>query len=111
MKISAMNTKDGFALMQKLVPVTAKILEDADIGNAKALLTNRESGAELAAKVTPILLKNHMEDVIGLVAIMQGSTPEEVAAQPIGSTVETLSEGIKLFAAFFTASLHLVASA
>ncbi len=110
MKISALNTTDGFALMQKIVPATAKILEDADIINAKALLTSKD-GAEIAAKVTPVLLKNHMDDVIQLVAIMQDSTPEEVAAQPIGSTVETLSEGIKLFSGFFTASLHLVASA
>ena len=111
MKISNMNTTDGFEMMKKLVPATAKILENVEISNAKAILKGKDSGAEIAAKITPILIRDHLDDVVQLVAVLQGSTVEEVKSQPIGETVETLSEGVKLFSSFFTASLHLVASA
>lgn len=111
MKLSNMNTIDGFEMMKKLLPATAKILGNAEIGNAKAILKGKESGAEIAAKITPILIQDHIEDVVQLVAVLQGSTEDEVKNQPIGETIETLSEGVKLFSSFFTASLHLVASA
>lgn len=111
MKISQMATADGLDLMLKFIPITARIIEDTELSNAKAVLTSTKSGAEIAAKITPILLANHRDDVMELVAVMQGETVDEVKKQPISSTIETLAEGVKLFAAFFPASLHLVASA
>lgn len=111
MKISTLDTVSGFDLMLKFIPPVSAILEDAEMAKAKTMLTGKKSSAELAEAITPILLKSHNAELIDLVATMQGCTADEVKAQPIGETVETLAEGVRLYSAFFPAALHLAANA
>lgn len=110
MKFSQMDTETGFEWMQKFVPIIAGIIEDPELANAKKALSSA-TGAEVMVMITPILLKKHKADIVELVAAMQGVAVELVKNQPITETVETLAEGVKLFATFFPASLHLVATA
>lgn len=111
MKFSTVDTAKGMDMMLAFLPHVSKIIEDAKLTDAKAMLTGKKSAAELAAKLTPLMLTDHRADLLNLVAVMQGTTAEKVAEQPITETMETFSEGVRLYAAFFPAALHLAANA
>ena len=111
MKLNSFDTETGFDMMVKFLPVVSEILENADVANVKSLLKNEAKTTDILRAVVPVMLKDHKEKVIQLVALMQGNTAEEVKQQPVTETVETFSEGVKIFADFFPASLRLVANA
>lgn len=106
-----LNTADGFDMMQRMVPIAARIIEDADAKEVRNMITEKHSGADIARALCPLMLAKHRAEVLELVAAMQGKTADEVAMQPIDKTLETLSEGVKLYASFFPACVRLVANA
>lgn len=111
MKLNSFDTETGFDMMVKFLPVVSEILENADVANVKSLLKSEAKTTDILRAVVPVMLKEHKEDVLHLVALMQGDTVEDVKKQPVTETVETFSEGVKIFADFFPASLRLVANA
>ena len=51
--------------------------------------------AEKMSKIAPIVLKKHKADIFGILAAVNGSTPEKVAKQNIIKTMSQIKELVK----------------
>lgn len=91
MKISELNTDQTLDVVCEITPYVGNILEDEELTaelKRKLRLGDDVSKAEVYAagikkltKLVPIVLKKHRADVYGIVAAVNGKTPEQIAEQ------------------------------
>ena len=104
MKISTLTTEQALDTLCILTPYIANITGDKALTDAlsKKLGKSKMSAAEVytygAQKITalvPILLKDHREDVFGILSVLNETTPEEIAEQNVLITINQIKEAVQ----------------
>lgn len=104
MKISTLTTEQALDTLCVLTPYIANITGDKALTDTlgKKLGKSKMSAAEVytygAQKITalvPILLKDHREDVFGILSVLNGTTPEEIAKQNVLITINQIKEAVQ----------------
>ena len=112
MKLSQLTTERAADVLCELTPYIANITGDKALLDelANKFDSKGKSAAELYtfaahkyATLVPILLKEHREDVFGLLAVINETEPEKIAGQNIISTMMQVRSVLKdkEFLAFF----------
>lgn len=100
MKISELSTERAVDVLCEITPYVAKLTSDSDlldtlkekIGPGKSVAEIYVYGANKIATLVPILLKNHSEDVFGLLSILNEMNVETVRKQNIIKTMQQIKE-------------------
>lgn len=96
MKLSELTTEQAVDVLCELTPYVANITGDKALLDelGKKFDSKGKSVAELytyaakkCATLAPVLLKEHRADVFGILAIVNGTTADEVAKQNILTTI------------------------
>lgn len=104
MKISTLTTEQALDTLCVLTPYIANITGDKSLTDAlsKKLGKSKMSAAEVytygaqkIAALVPILLKDHREDVFGILSVLNGTTPEEIAKQNVLITINQIKEAVQ----------------
>ena len=104
MKISTLTTGQALDTLCVLTPYIANITGDKSLTDAlsKKLGKSKMSAAEVytygaqkIAALVPILLKDHREDVFGILSVLNGTTPEEIAKQNVLITINQIKEAVQ----------------
>ena len=113
MKISELTTEQGLDVLCEIVPYVGNIIEDEALtaelqrkmrmGKDATQAEVYAAGIEKLSKLIPILLKTHRADVYGIVAAINGKTPDEIAAQSALKTAAEIRDIVtdKAFKDFF----------
>lgn len=101
MKLSKLSTDQAADVLLQLTPSVANITGDKALLDTLKEKTGGTTVAEMyaagAKKVTalaPILLKDHREDVFGVLAVLNECEIEEIAAQNIMQTIKQVREAV-----------------
>lgn len=104
MKLSELTTDRAADVLCEITPYVANLTGD------KALLDTLQQkmgvdkpsiaevytyGAKKLSILVPIVLKEHRADVFGLLAVLNETTPEQIAAQGILTTMEQIREAVQ----------------
>lgn len=101
MKISEFSTEKAADILLEILPCVTEIVTDAslceELANAvdikgKTAFEVMAVGAKKFAKLIPLVLKNHKDDVFGIVAVLNCKTIEEVGKQNIVCTMKEIRE-------------------
>lgn len=101
MKLSSLSTARAADVLCEITPYIANITADKgllDILSTKLGAENRSVaelyvyGAKKIASIAPIILKTHRDDVFGLLAAVNETTAEEIAAQNIIKTMSQIRD-------------------
>lgn len=101
MRISEFSTEKAADILLEISPFVTEITTDAELceelSNAvdlkgKTQLEVIAVGAAKFSKLIPLVLKNHKDDVFGIVAVLNCKTIEEVYKQNIVVTMEEIRE-------------------
>lgn len=84
MRISDFKNEDAIELLADLIEPTANILSDKEIQDAFKANVNKMTIAKKC-------LKLHKSDVLEILAIVNGQTPEEYTCNPISILVDLLA--------------------
>lgn len=104
MKLSELTTERAADVLCELTPYIANIIGDKSLLDelANKFDSKGKSAAELYtfaahkyATLVPILLKEHREDVFGLLAVLNETEPEKIAGQNIISTMMQVRSVLK----------------
>lgn len=104
MKLSELTTERAADVLCELTPYIANITGDKSLLDelANKFDSKGKSAAELYtfaahkyATLVPILLKEHREDVFGLLAVLNETEPEKIAGQNIISTMMQVRSALK----------------
>lgn len=104
MKISTLTTEQALDTLCVLTPYIANITGDKSLTDAlsKKLGKSKMSAAEVytygaqkIAALVPILLKDHREDVFGILSVLNETTPEEIAEQNVLITINQIKEAVQ----------------
>lgn len=104
MKLSELTTERAADVLCELTPYIANITGDKALLDelANKFDSKGKSAAELYtfaahkyAALVPILLKEHREDVFGLLAVLNETEPEKIAGQNIISTMMQVRSVLK----------------
>lgn len=104
MKLSELTTERAADVLCELTPYIANITGDKSLLDelANKFDSKGKSAAELYtfaahkyATLVPILLKEHQEDVFGLLAVLNETEPEKIAGQNIISTMMQVRSALK----------------
>ena len=113
MKLSKMSTDKAFECMARMVPHVVEIVSDPNVAEAKKRLTDKGSeltNGDFMLEIYPLLMRDHHGALCGIVAAMEGKTPEEVMAQPYTETFAAIKAGFtKELFDFFPFAMRLVA--
>ena len=97
MRFSQLNTDQAADVLCELTPYIANITGDKKLLDelAKKFDMKGQSTAELyvfaaqkLAKILPVVLKDHKEDVFGILAVLNDTTPEAVSKQSVFTTIK-----------------------
>lgn len=97
MRFSQLNTDQAADVLCELTPYIANITGDKKLLDelAKKFDMKRKSTAELyvfatqkIAKILPVVLKDHKEDIFGILAVLNDTTPEAVSKQSVLTTIK-----------------------
>lgn len=113
-KISELTTNEAMDFLCEITPFVANITADEALvqtlteklggkeGHSRAEIMN--FGAAKIAKLAPIVLQSHRDDVYGILATASGTTAEQVAEQNVLVTIGQIKElcDDKELLAFFT---------
>ena len=104
MKLSELSTEQALDVMCQITPYIANIAGDSDLlsalkeklgGEKKSVAELYAYGAQKIAQLVPILLKNRRDDVFGLLAVLNGMEPKEIAAQGFPQTLAQIREAVQ----------------
>ena len=104
MKISTLTTEQALDTLCVLTPYIENITGDKSLTDAlsKKLGKSKMSAAEVytygaqkIAALVPILLKDHREDVFGILSVLNETTPEEIAEQNVLITINQIKEAVQ----------------
>lgn len=103
MKLSELSTDRAADVLCELTPYLASLTGDAEL--SAALRDKLPAGCSVAeiylhgsrmiTKLVPIVLKTHKQDVFGALAVLNETTPEEIAAQNIITTMKQITEAVQ----------------
>lgn len=97
MRFSQLNTNQATDVLCELTPYIANITGDKKLLDelAKKFDMEGKSTAELyvfaaqkLAKILPVVLKDRKEDVFGILAVLNDTTPEAVSKQSVFTTIK-----------------------
>lgn len=102
MRLSDLSTDRVADVLCEITPYLSNITGDADLmATLSDKLPKGSSVAEIylhssqmITKIVPIVLKTHRADVFGALAVLNETTPEEIAGQNIIKTMEQVKEAI-----------------
>lgn len=102
MKLSEFSTERALDMMCQITPHIVNFAEDQELLGAVTPPKKKNkkiSGADAYSyglkkipTIIPLLLQKHRQDVFGLLAILNDTTPEKIAEQPILVTVGQIIE-------------------
>lgn len=102
MKISEMTTERAFETLCIITPYIINISADENLSKIlKEKITGGKKmskaeimvyGAKKVSEIVPLILKDHKEDVFGVLSALNGKTPDEVAKQNILETMKQVRE-------------------
>ena len=100
MRLSSLTTDKAVDVLCAITPHAASISGDAElsaalkekIGTGASIAEIYLHGSQTIAKVVPILLQNHRDDVFSILAILNESTVEAVREQNVMVTVAQIKE-------------------
>lgn len=101
MKISEFSTEKAADVLLEILPFVTEIVTDAELCeelanavdiNGKTAFEVMAVGAAKFSKLIPLVLKNHKDDVFGIIAVLNCKTVEEVSKQNIVCTMEEIRE-------------------
>ena len=104
MKLSELTTERAADVLCELTPYIANIIGDKSLldelankfdGKGKSVAELYTFAAHKYATLVPILLKEHREDVFGILAVLNEMEPEKVAKQNILSTMMQVRSALK----------------
>ena len=104
MKFSQLTTDRALDVLCEITPYIANIAADEEIIQTIGRSVKREGltsagvllvGAEKLTKAVPLLLKNHRDDVYGVVAAVNEADRETIAQQNILKTTKQLVEVLR----------------
>lgn len=104
MKLSELSTEKALDVMCQATPYIANIVGDSDLlsslkeklgGEKKSIAELYTYGAQKIAQLIPILLKNHRDDVFGLLAVLNDMEPKDIAAQGFTRTLEQIRSAVQ----------------
>lgn len=97
MRFSQLNTDQAADVLCELTPYIANITGDKKLLDelAKKFDMKGKSTAELyvfaaqkLANILPVVLKDHKEDIFGILAVLNDTTPEAVSKQSVFTTIK-----------------------
>lgn len=90
-----MKTEQAFDLMEKLLPHVAAVMNDAEThATVEDLRADKNiKGGDAMARLLPLMLGKHRQEMYEIAAIVMGKTAEEVVSMPIDKTLKALNEG------------------
>lgn len=104
MKLSELNTDEGMDVLCELTPFIANISIDEGLIKelkSKIKVSKDASRAEVLmigctklTKIVPILLRDHKEDVMGILGILNGKSAEEMASQNLMVTLKQIRDAL-----------------
>lgn len=104
MKLYELSTEKALDVMCQATPYIANIVGDSDLlsslneklgGEKKSIAELYTYGAQKIAQLIPILLKNHRDDVFGLLAVLNDMEPKDIAAQGFTRTLEQIRSAVQ----------------
>ena len=103
MILSQLTTEKAVDVLCELTPFISNITADENllnvlkkkIGKDKTAAEIMVFGANKISELAPILLKDHKDDIFGILAILNETTKEEVANQNILETMKQIKEAAK----------------
>ena len=115
MKLSDMSTEKAFECMARMVPYVVEIENDPAIAEAKRKMTEKSgevTNGDFMLEIYPLLMRDHLDALCGIIAAMEGKTAGEVKAQPYKETFAAIKAGFtKELFDFFPFAVRLVANA
>ncbi len=98
MKLGEMNLEQQAVVICDLCEPVAVVLEDAKVGEAMGKLAgDPEKGSTLGEMmgrfvrhVVPLMLRNHLNEIVKIVSVLTGKKPEEVRKSGIGGMTRDL---------------------
>ena len=100
MKLSELSTERAADVLCEITPYIANLTSDNDllntlkekIGAGKSMAEIYVYGAKKIAALVPIVLKNHSEDVFGLLSVLNDMDVEAVRKQNVLKTIWQVKE-------------------
>ena len=96
MKLSQLTTDNALDVLCEITPYVSNIVTDEELMATIGKTVKREGGmtragvmllgAEKLTKIVPVVMKTHRADVYGIVAVLNGMEPEEIAQQNVIKT-------------------------
>lgn len=95
MKISQLTTDNALDVLCEITPFVSNIVTDNELMETVGKAIKRDGltkagvmllGVEKLSSLMPIVLKSHRADVYGIVAVLNGMEPEEIARQNVIKT-------------------------
>lgn len=95
MKISQLTTDNALDVLCEITPFVSNIVTDNELMETVGKAIKRDGltkagvmllGVEKLSSLMPIVLKSHRDDVYGIVAVLNGMEPEEIARQNVIKT-------------------------
>lgn len=99
MKLSELTTERAADVLCELTPFVTSLLGDKALldtlreklgGQDHSLAELYAHGAQKLSALAPILLKEHRDDLFGILAVLQETTPKAIASQSLMLTLEQL---------------------
>lgn len=107
MKLSELTTEQTLDVLCEITPCVANIVSDEKLmeiirktvkpeeGKEMTRAAVLLAGAEKLARIVPLVMKEHRADIYGILAAVNGKSPEEIAEQNIIRTSMQIRELIK----------------
>lgn len=105
MRLSECTTEQAMGVLCEITPYISNIATDDELlGELRAAIKPGEDATrgmmmllvvEKINKIVPVVLKKHKADVFGIIAALNGKTPEKIAKQNILVTMAQIREIVK----------------
>lgn len=105
MRLSECTTEQAMGVLCEITPYISNIATDDELlGELRAAIKPGENATrgmmillvvEKINKIVPVVLKKHKADVFGIIAALNGKTPEKIAKQNILVTMAQIREIVK----------------
>lgn len=105
MRISELTTEQAADMLCEITPFVANLTSDEKLANTlKDKLKPSEGmstaeilafGANKITMIVPVVLKDHRNDLFGVLAVLNRTTPEAIARQNIIRTMKQVREAVK----------------
>ena len=103
MKLSQLSTDKALDVLCEITPYIANITADKalldtlgeKLGGGKSMAEIAVFGAKKVSALAPIVLKDHKQDVFGVLSVINEKTVEEIGKQNILETMNQIREAVQ----------------